>query len=154
MVLGGLWAVLPSWDGLGQSLGGLGLPLLPQRPRNRLPWIPPICFFRFLTSLNFTSYCFSFFAPSWLALGLLLGPFSAPKLAQVRPKSALDTLLFQNVDFHETIEKTLRKTHLFDPRWIPISAQDGPMTAPRRSSKASFFVFIFVFVFRSFWFPF
>ena len=47
--------------------------------------------FALLASLNFTSFFFSFFAPSWLPLGLPFGAFLAPKLAQVRPKLPLDT---------------------------------------------------------------
>ena len=51
------------------------------------------------TSLNFTSFFFSFFAPFWLPLGLHFGSFWAPKLAQVRPKLPLDTLLFRKHAF-------------------------------------------------------
>ena len=74
MVRGASWGVLGvSGRDPGASWEGLGLPLLPQRPRNNsaperftLP-IPP------QTSLNLTSFFVTFFAPSWLPLGLHFG---------------------------------------------------------------------------------
>ena len=48
---------------------------------------------------------------------------------------------------------TQGKTHFVDPRWVPRSTRDGPKTAPRRSSTASFFVLVFVFDVGAFWVP-
>jgi len=71
-----------SWGGPGGVRGAswesLGLPLLPQRPRNKTPgetFSPP----RLTETLpKFTLFFFSFFAPSWLPLGLVLAPSWAP----------------------------------------------------------------------------
>ena len=48
---------------------------------------------------GFHIFFFSFFASSWLPLGLHFGAVLAPKLAQVRLKLPLDTLLFRKHDF-------------------------------------------------------
>ena len=76
----------------------------------------------------------------------------APKLAQARPKLPLDTL-FENISF-QTNEPRPRREHDFGDRRGPRSAQDGFRIAPRRSSRASFFIFIFLIDFGAFWVPF
>ena len=75
----------PSWGVMGLSGGvrgasweGLGLPLLPQRPRNKTPGETSTLPRHTETLPKFTSFFFSFFAPSWLPLGLVLAPSWAP----------------------------------------------------------------------------
>ena len=87
------------WGSPGGSGGRLGRVLVsPSSPSGLVTTptcLPSTLHLRPQTSLNFTSFYFSFFAPSWLPLGLPFGAFLAPKLAQVRPKLPLDTLLFR-----------------------------------------------------------
>ena len=123
-VLGGLGAVLGrSWA----VLGGLGLPFPPSglvtnSPKSgATPLLPP-------SSLrNFTSFFFSFFASSWLPLGLPFGAFLAPKLAQVGPKLPLDTLFVRKHGFSKKTSPALGESTILE---IEV-AQDRPMMAPR-----------------------
>ena len=105
---------------------------------------------------KFTSFFFSFFAPSWLPLGLHFGAFWPPKLApfwpNMRPSRLLKPHFFQKSNFQKN-ERHPAWEHDFDPKTTPKTTQDRPKTAPRRSSQASFFVFIFVFDFGTFLLP-
>ena len=99
----------------------------------------------FVASLNrsfSTSLFFSLFAPFWPPLGLHFGSFWAPKSAQVRSKSPLEASFFPKVDFQKN-ERHPAWEHDFDPKTTPKTTQDRPKTAPRRSSRASFFHFVF-----------
>ena len=64
-----------------------------------------------------------------------------------RPKIALSRLLTpyfsQTCRFSKTFIKPNEKHHFMTPRRSPRTTQDRPKTAPRRSSRASFFDFVF-----------
>ena len=83
----------------------------------------------YLNSLHFSSRFLlrlgSLLGSSWLPLGLHLGPLLGSILAQLRPKSPLDTLLFQKSRFSKK-RAPLGPQHDFDPKM-------GPKIGPRWS---------------------
>ena len=123
------------WGLLGRSWGALArscLPFLPQRPRNNSRPERSTLQVRPQSSLNFTSFFFSFFAPSWLPLGLPFGAFLAPSWLKFGPSCLLTPYFFENMNFQKN-EPRPRREHDFGDRSGPRSAQDGPKIALRRS---------------------
>ena len=112
----------------------------------------------YLNSLHFSSRFLlrlgSLLGSSWLPLGLHLGSLLGSILAQLRPKSPLDTLLFQKREFSRNLTFSNNKITKNDPKTAPKTTQDRPKTAPRRYSRASFFDFVFDIDFDSSWVPF
>ena len=135
------------------SLGEVLSPLLSQRPRNISEHFHLHSFLSPLTSLNFTSFFFSFFASSWLPLGFPFEPFWRPSWVKFGPSCLLAPYFFENMDFQKN-EPRPRREHDFGDRSGPRSTQDGSKIASRRSSRVSFFVFVFVFDFGPFLLPF
>ena len=96
---------------LGAILGGLGcvlgLPLLPQRPRNKTRG-ETVTLPRPTENLpKFTSFFFSFSAPSWARLGSLLGSILAPSWApfglNFGPSRLLTPYFVKKVYVHKTL---------------------------------------------------
>ena len=82
-----------------------------------------------LSVCSFVRYCahFGSLGCHLVSCGALLGFI----LAQHRPKSHLDTLLFSKTLIFKNHCQNQRKTHFLDPRWVPRSAQDGAKIALR-----------------------
>ena len=78
--------------------------------------------FRFLLRLG------SLLGSSWLPLGLHLGSLLGSILAQLRPKSPLDTLLFQKREFSRNLKFSNEKSPKMTPRRHP----RRPKIDPRR----------------------
>ena len=94
-------------------------PYLPQRPCNKTPGETSTLPRQTETLPKFTSFFFSFFAPSWLSLGLHLGSLLGSILAQLRPKSPHDTLLFQKRGFSRNLTFSNKKSPTMTPRRHP-----------------------------------
>ena len=93
----------------------------------------------------------------WARLELLLVPFGSPNRVKLGPKCVLSDHLFENVDFSRNALSPRRNPTLRpqdDPKTAPKTTQDRPKTAPRRSSRPSFFVFVFDIDFGPSWVPF
>ena len=99
-----------------------------------------------LTSLHFSSL---FLSRLGSLLGSILAPSWAPFWPKFGPSCLLIPYLFESVDFQKNDPRP-RREHDFGDRSGPRSAQDGSKIAPRRSSRASFFIFVFVFDFGAF----
>ncbi len=133
----------PSWAALGASWGRLGplliSPSLYRRPRGSQGTVGPTNCWASLSLIFFTSFFFSFFTPSWPALGLHLGASWAPKLAPFWPKMHPSRLLkphfFQKSNFHKN-ERHAAWEHDFDPKAGLKTAQDRPKIAPRQFQDA------------------
>ena len=103
------------------------------------------------TILKFNMFLISFFfivfGSFWVAILEHFGHPNRPKIASSR---LLNPHFLQKVDFQKN-ERHRGREHDFDPKTAPKTSQDRPKTAPRRSSRASFFNFVFVFDFDPFW---
>ena len=109
----------------------------------------------------FTSILSSILDSFWIRFGVVLGSFwtsfGSPNRAKLGPKCVLSRLFFENVDFHETIVKPMRKP-LFWPQDGPKIAsrpiQDGSKNDKKVMHFSSWFLTRFGVVLGSFWDPF
>ena len=69
---------------------------------------------------------------SWTRFGRLLGPILAPKLAQVRSKTALKTRFFEKSDFLRNSAKNQQKINILGLQGRPKTSQDRPKTLLKR----------------------
>ena len=95
-----------------------------------------------------------FWCRFWCGLGSLLGSildrFWHPSRPKFGPSRLLKLHFLQKVDFQKN-ERHPAWEHDFGSKTAPKTTQDRPKTAPRRSSRASFFDFVFIIDFDPSW---
>ena len=141
------------------SWGLLGLPFPHHRPCTKLRVFfasPPLSHHK--THLNFTQLNTPQLNSSHLTFGpspgLILEPLGLPNRPKIGPSHLLTPHFFQKGDFSRNAVSP-RRNPILRPqdgsKTTPKTSQDRPKTAPRRSSRPSFFVIVFVFDFGPSW---
>ena len=124
----------------------MGLPFPHHRPRRKSGHESLISIFHSLSHFNFTSTSHHstqlISTHFWTLRGLHFGALWPPKSAQDRPKSPLDTLLFQKRRFSKKTSAALGESTILGAK----SPQDGTRNDPRSpqdGSKTIFKTFFF-----------